>query len=739
MDSSQIHSTYNSVLHFLATGQITTAIAKIEDLTNELQLGEYTDRLNDLHQNYRFLLQYYITGVEDPERKSVYNKLIAKLFVLDAELREELLFRNSTNFEYTQKRYFPYTKKYKSPAELLISLRYYHSQSILISNLQDSHELEKNRLRSNYETALPELFNIFWLATSYESEEKKLFEQILIDSYPGFLEKSILISALTLNLWRMFDERKMMMLLDACQSENQMVRQRAMVGLSFVMARYNRFLPYFPAIRNRLVLLADDNHVVDNFQTILIQIISTAETEKISKKMQEEILPEMMKISPLLKDKMDPDSLLNSDDWGEENPEWQEMLDKSGISDKLKELSELQMEGADVYMSTFSLLKNFPFFSETSNWFLPFDTKYSTVKELFKPDDNSLISAFVGNNIMCNSDKYSFCLSILQMPESQRGMLKNSFKMEAEQLAELTNDEAILNPNLATKNISKQYIQDLFRFFKLYSKHGDFADMFSYSLSMHHSFLFDILSNDHDFKISIAEYYFSKSHFIPALELFEEIQHEITPMAALYQKIGYIYQQTSQFEKALDAYNKADIIQPDDIWTVRKMALCYRLSGNFEKALEFYHHVDHLKPNQNLVLMQIAHCFVELRKFKEALNIYFKLDALEGENVKVWRAITWCSFVSGNVKQADYYVSKLIETEPNVQDFMNAAHIAWCQKKHTEAINLYRKTIELHENKHDLFLGAFNEDKSYLIANGIDKDEIPLMLDALLVAVSNKQ
>ena len=737
MDSSQIHATYNSALHFLTVGQLLTAIARVEVLTTELQLGEYTDRLTDLQQNYRFLLQYYSTGVEDPERKSVYNKLIAKLFVLAAELREELLFRNSSNFEYTQKRYFPYNKKYKSPAELLISLRYYHSQSVLISNLRDSHELEKNRLRSNYETALPELFNIFWITSSYESEEKKVFEQILNESYPGYLEKSILISAITLNLWRMFDERKIMMLFDACQSGNQMIRQRAMVGLSFVMARYNRFLLYFPAIRNRLVLLADDSRVVENFQNLLIQIISTAETEKISKKMQEEILPEMMKISPLLKDKMDPDALLNSDEWGEENPEWQEMLEKSGISDKLKELSELQMEGADVYMSTFSLLKNFPFFAETSNWFLPFDTHYSTVNELFKLDDNSLISAFVGNNVMCNSDKYSFCLSILQMPESQRGMLKNSFKMEAEQLAELSNDEAILNPNLAAKNISKHYIQDLFRFFKLFSKHGDFADMFAYSLSMHHSFLFDILSNDSDFKLSIAEYYFSKSHYNQALELFEEIQNEITPMAAHYQKIGYMYQQTSQFEKALDAYNKADIIQPNDIWTVRKMALCYRLSGNFEKALEFYQHVDHLKPNQNPVMMQVAHCFVELRKFKEALNIYFKLDALEGENVKVWRAIVWCSFVSGNVKQADYYVGKLIENEPNAQDFMNAAHIAWCQKKHSEAINLYRKSIESQQNNHDLFLGSFNDDKPYLIANGIDKDEIPLMLDA--ISVSSKQ
>ena len=735
MDSAQIHATYNSAAHFLSSGQVWNAIAKITALTNELQLGEYNDRLNDLQQNYHYLLQYYITGIDDPERKSVYNKLIARFFVLNSELREELLYRNSTNYEYAQKRFFPYTKHYNSNSDLLDAFRYFHKQSVILANLETTRETELRRLRSNYELLLPDLFRLFWLATTYKAEDKFLFNQLLDKKYKGNLEKSIMISALTLNLWRMFDESKIMMLLDACQSDNQIVKQRAMVGLAFIMARYNRFLPYFPSVRNRLVLLADDNHIVDNFQNILIQIISTAETEKISKKMQEEILPEMMKISPLMKDKMDTENLLNTDEWNEENPEWQEILEKSGISDKLKELSELQLEGADVYMSTFSLLKNFPFFSEPSNWFLPFDPHYTAVNELFMTEDKSMIAAFIGNNVMCNSDKYSFCLSILQMPESQRNMLKNSFKTEADQLAEMMNDEAILNPEQASKNLSKQYVQDLFRFFKLYSKHADFSDMFGYSLSMHHSFLFDILATNSDFKTSIAEYYFSKSHYSQALELFEEIQHETEPSAALYQKIGYMYQQTSQFSKALEAYNKADIIQPDDIWTVRKMALCYRLSGNFEKALEFYQHVDYLHPNHTSVLMQIAHCQVELGKFKDALTIYFKLDALEAENPKIWRAISWCSFVTGNVKQAAYYANKLLEAEPNAHDYMNMAHITWCKGEHTAAIEYYKKSLEIFDNSWDLFIATFNEDKPYLIANDIDKDEIPLMLDALLIPV----
>ncbi|MDP4238585.1 MAG: CDC27 family protein [Bacteroidota bacterium] len=731
MNAAQIHATYKSISHFLVLGQIKNAFDKAKVLVNELQIGEYSDRLEDLQQNYRFLLHYYITGADDPQRKSVYNKLIAKIFVLNSELREELILRNSSNYEYTQKRYYPHTKRYNSTTDLFNALKYFHNQSEILKDKEEIHEVELKRLRSNYERLIPEFFGLFWLTTVIGSQEKLIFNQVLNKDYPGWIEKSVLISALTLNLWRMFDESKLMLLFDACLVEEQQVRQRALVGLCFVMAKYNRFLPYFPSIRNRLVLLADDNHIVENFKNIIIQLIATAETEKITKKMQEEILPEVMKISPLLKDKMDTDSLLNSDEWDEENPEWQDMLEKTGVSDKLKELSELQQEGADVYMSTFSLLKNFPFFSEFTNWFLPFDTQNSAVNELFKTDDQTLITAFINNNVMCNSDKYSFCLSILQMPESQRGMLKQSFKMEAEQMDEMSKDEAILTPDVVSKNISRLYVQDLFRFFKLNPQHADFADMFAFSLLMHRSYLFEILSIDVDFKISIAEYYFSKNHFIQALELFEKIQHETIQTAALYQKIGYSYQQTSQISKALDAYLKSDYIQTDDVWTIRKIALCYRLMGEFGKALEYYQHADYLKPNQLNVLMHIGHCYVELGRFKEALGIYFKVDAIGDENVKVWRAISWCSFILGNIQQADYYVKKLMESEPNAADYLNAGHVAWCQHKLPEALEFYQKSLELQQNNWELFLETFNEDRSYLIANGIDADDIPLFLDEL--------
>ena len=234
-----------------------------------------------------------------------------------------------------------------------------------------------------------------------------------------------------------------------------------------------------------------------------------------------------------------------------------------------------------------------------------------------------------------------------------------------------------------------------------------------------------------NFKISIAEYYFSKSHYSQALELFEKIQHETTPTAALHQKIGYLYQLTSQFSIALESYLKSDLIQPDDVWTIRKIALCYRLTGDFEKALEYYQRADYLKPNQLNVLMQIGHCYVELGKFKDALAVYFKIDAIVDENVKVWRAISWVSFISGNIEQSEYYIRKLLENEPTAHDYLNAGHVAWCQHKLDEAIEYYRKSLSLQQNSWEVFMEAFNEDKPFIIANGIDADDIPLLLDSI--------
>lgn len=738
MNSTQIHITFKAALGYLKGGKIKNTLDNTDLLAEELQNGEFTDRVNELKNNYQLLLQYYAKGSDDPQRKIVYNKIIAKLYSLLSELREELLLRNSTNFEFTQKRYFPYRRLFDSTEELFDSLKYYHNQNEREADATDSGQREFSKLRQNFEVNLSELFAFFWLTTRFNQNEKNIFRKLLDTSYPGTTEKALAVSALTLNLWRMFDEQKLMMLFDSIENESIQVSQRAMVGLCFVLARHNQFLAYFPTVRNRLVLLADNHHYQENFRNIMIQIIATLETDKISKKLREEILPEIMKISPALKDKMEAEKLLKSDEWEEGNPQWQELLEESGVYDKIKELTDLQLEGADVYMSTFSMLKSFSFFNEISHWFLPFDSRFTDVNQLFTDSENTIVQAFTDNNIMCNSDKYSFCLSMLQMPEAQRNMIKNSFKAESEQLREMSNEELILQPDIAAKNISKQYVQDLFRFFRLHPHHNDFSDMFTASLLMHKTFLFNILASNSDLKTSVSEYYFLKGHYKEALEVFSElVSRAEKPSAALYQKVGFASQKISQLNKALEAYLMADVIQPDDLWTVRKIALCYRLSGNYEKALSYYQHCNYIKPGQISIELNISKCLMQLGRHTEALKLLYRLDAENEYHPKIMRHLCWCNFVAGNAEKAAYYSGQILSAEPQMQDFMNAGHIKLCEKNISEAIDNYLRVLQMLGYNTEEFLKLFKEDKEYLLANGSETYELNLIIDALQYRTDN--
>lgn len=732
MTADQIELTFKNALNLLLNGKLKQSFDKTYLLADEYQHGEVYDRFNELKQNYRYMLQYFVSGVDDPDRKTIYNKLISKLIVLNTQLREELLMRNSTAYEFIQKRYFPHKLHFSSNSDLFDSLAAYHKKTSILKSDIANHEAELQRLRRNFEPLLPDLFQIFWLSTHLDARDASLFHEIMKPDYPGVAEKNLIISALTFNIWRMFDEDKIMLLLDSCQHNDIQVRQRALTGLLFILAKYNAYLPYFPAIRNRLVLLSDDTHITEQLKNIIILIIGTADTDKITRRMKEEILPEVMKISPMIKDRMEAENLMKSEEWEEENPEWSEMLEKSGVADKLKELTDLQMEGADVYMSTFSLLKNFQFFNETAHWFLPFDPEFSAVHELFSNSDPSVLSAFLGNSAICNSDKYSFCLSVLQMPSAQRNMMNRSFKAEAEQMEEIAKDEKLLNPDATARNIARQYIQDLYRFFRIHPQNADFQDMFDFSLRLHEGIFFDLLCSNSDLKMHVAAYYFNKSHYPEAIALYLELIEEQEPLAANYQKLGFAYQRQSMLQDALDAYLKADMIQPDDVWTVKKIAFCYRIAGDYEKSLEHYRHVNFLQPGSQHIQLQMANCLIALDRHKEALQIYAELEKVNPDDRKIWQATYWCAFVAGNIHQAEYYIDKILNDTAGANDYLNAGHVALCLKKPKQAIDYYRTSLLLFENNMEVLMDQISSDKPHILRNGVKAADLSLLMDELL-------
>ncbi|HKJ41740.1 MAG TPA: hypothetical protein VKA27_06565, partial [Sunxiuqinia sp.] len=125
------------------------------------------------------------------------------------------------------------------------------------------------------------------------------------------------------------------------------------------------------------------------------------------------------------------------------------------------------------------------------------------------------------------------------------------------------------------------------------------------------------------------------------------------------------------------------------------------------------------------------HCLLELDQYEEALKYYFKVEYLAPGNKKVWRPIGWCSFLTSKTEQAEKYFNKLMEEEPSKHDLMNMGHVQWSLGNRKAALEYYKTSISKEGFSETEFMEVFDEDLPQLIRQGIDKEDVPIMLDQL--------
>jgi len=380
------------------------------------------------------------------------------------------------------------------------------------------------------------------------------------------------------------------------------------------------------------------------------------------------------------------------------------------------------------------MLKMFPFFSEVSNWFMPFfadNPEITQAIDMGNEVNSRFIEAIDVAPLLCNSDKYSFCFSIQNLPAENREFMAEGMKAEMAQFEELQKDEEITDPGKKAGFVSNQFMQDLYRFYKLHPRKNDFEDIYKWRFDFHNKLtLGEILKEDVTVLRNIAEYYFTKNYFTEANEVFNYLL-SIEKSGELYQKIGFCYQKQGDFELALKAYKHAELFDLNRKWNLNKIALCYRNLKRPEKALEYYREVEKLDDENLNVQLNIGHCLLELEQFDEALKSYFKVEYLAPGNKKVWKPIAWCSFVAGKKEQAEKYFQQLIDEEPNKHDLMNMGHVQWSLGKRKKALEFYKQSITQTDFTETEFFEVFEEDLHHLIEQGVEKEDVPIMLDQL--------
>ncbi|WP_443777250.1 tetratricopeptide repeat protein [Bacteroides clarus] len=729
MNEQAIQEQYQHIVSLLEQKRLKEAQIQLEAFLWNCNDWTLRNRLEQAKVSYQYMLQYMRQGVNDPERQKLYRQLLAETRELAEQARISLLDEVSTHYYHALHKNKRNMEAGYGMSSWLKVLESFPDDMAVCQLMPDNKQSLDSALQRHEETA-QYLFLTTWGNSGWTAEEEREARMYLESELLPVNDLCLFTGAVLLSLMECFDPRKFSWLLDAATHADTQVSQRALVIIAIVLHIHPNRLWLYPELEARLSLLNEDGSFGKQLNRVYIQLLRSQETEKIDKKMREEIIPEMMKNVSIMRNmKYGFEENMDEDD---RNPDWEKAFEESGLGDKIREMNELQLEGADVYMSTFAQLKSYPFFQNPHNWFYPFDMQHSSIIREFglKPTgDNAILSLILQSGFFCNSDKYSLCFIMAHIPQAQRNMMLS--QMTSQDLNELMDESKSSGLRQYAQRpdvISNQYIHDLYRFFKLSQRRHEFRDIFKEEIALHRiPALKDILRKP-DLLVTIADFHFRKEHPAEALGIYQEVIDMNYADADIFQKTGYCLQKEKRYKEAISAYRKADVLKPDHIWTIRHLATCYRQLRDFASALEYYRKVEAMQPENRNVTFFIGSCLAEQERYEEALQCFFKLDLMENDCIKAWRAIGWCSFVSGKSEQAMRYYEKVLALKPIATDYLNAGHVALRLGNMEKAAELYGKAASESGNR-ETFLDIFDKDKETLIKLGIDENDIPLIRD----------
>ena len=742
MDVANIIQQHKRLCNLISEKRIKQSLDILADMISSTSSGDLRDDYDNIVMTYRNMLSYTIEGIKDPERTKIYFKLVQSILGLSDRVRQDILSHNSGWHTYWVKQQAEKELKLsgKTIVETVDDLMF---KSDLDEWLKLSNEINPNpdsEISVKHKHLIKNIFNHLWLTDYYGEAEKSLIDIILKSGKFRWHEASIFTTAITLSSLRTWQTEKLFNLITIYEAGQEQVMERALSGLILNLHYYNGRILLYPDLTDKINKMSLDNTFREHCMIIVLQTIRSRETEKLSRKLQDEILPQVAKLKPRIEEKLDLENILPKDINEEKNPDWSEMFsDSEEIFKTMEELTKLQMEGADVYMSAFANMKHFDFFKIFQNWFVPFYPDHETVNEIYRdeilgPGTNELAEALYKTPFICNSDKYSLLLNLKYLPSAQKSMMLKVFRMELEGLQQLSEEESAIDPYRNFRTIVTQYLQDIYRFYKLSPYKKEFEDLFIGKLDIYNSEFFRMTCNAQEAEAGLADYFFSKNFYDDALSLFLKQVIGKPSEVQLYEKIGYCYQENADYEEALKYYKRAELIDRK-VWTVKKIGLCLRKIGKYEEALGYYLQALNMEPDNIHTTIMTAHCYLDMKEYEGALKYYFKVEYNDPGNLKILRPIAYCYFALGRFDDSEKYYDRLSEGKLNAHDQINRGHLALCKGSKKDAVSFYRQSLITGELSQEEFISIFSEDKPLLISLGINPDDLPILLDYLLFII----
>lgn len=731
MKLSEISKKRTAIARKIRDGKLLESISDLRGFAGSTASWELRQRLDSLDANYRAMLDFLSRGIDDPGRERVYNDLMSEALAINDAL---------TRAEY----------RAENPSQYFSLLRLQAmNPAVEIATLAEKIKAEALRLNSDFESIDKpdrtrvieqlerDLFERVWTAYPLRSADLQALDSLMNAPAVGEHIAGLVVSAVWLGLMEYYDSSRLVWLLGKYVTDDrQKVALRALVGASLALFRF-RSRPLGQKVLDALAAAKELPSWPSDFAAVTIELIRAADTVRVTEKLQTEVFPNLLKIDPELQQKLASGEISPEALSEEGNPEWEQMFGQSPAADSLRSLMELQADGSDVFMSSFSHLKGFNLFNHISGWFLPFHDTYSDVARN-DPAGGQLADMVSQLGLLCDSDKFSVMLATGMIPQTQVEAMISAMNMQMEQQREQLSELEKASPQTSRHAVINKYIADIYRFYKLYRRRNEFFDPFGKN-----PFILSLASLGGDFNNSdalkaMAEFFFSHKFWSQAAFVLERLDSVDGPDATRSQKLGYAYELSGNLTSAVDAYSTAEMLDGGSVWTLRHLASALRRTGRTKSAVSYYGRLTDLVPDDVKLTYTYGFTLVANGDYEQAEKQFHKAAYLDPESMKVLRGLAWTLLLNGKADRASELYAKIISRDSTPSDILNAGHAARACGKLGEAIGLYANYARLTDPEDPVgaLAKALAADAADLSRADIDTSDNTLILETIRLKTS---
>lgn len=743
------------MMQLFQTSRLSEIFPKLSVLVNRAKSYELSEDFARIRQTYFMTLQFLAQGADDPNAGKICSDLLTKTYIIHDRAERCIRLREKTSEKYVLS-----YQRLSSKSTLSLILQTLVQQAEYIEKTKQDETLEESRrqallhtTRTKHETTAELLFESVWTSDVWSESDYETCVAFLQDSTPMLRDKGLLISAVTVALLEMFDENKLLFLMEAYLSTHLVVNQRALVGLVLALRLWSQRLEVFPKSKARLYLLQEDQLFVENVFRCLMQLQYSKLTDSISSKVRQDLMPSILSIHKY-KRAMGLKEMNDYMTQHGENPEWHHAKEEEKMRDAEKsmaKMAKLLLDGADVYLVSFRYMKGYPFFHSIAHWFTPFDPDCPLTSGNDTQADNPdlFIDRILHTATICDSDLYSFKMMLRQLNIHRRGQLKDLFSEIAspEEVEEAFGGN--LKPReLSASEISRFYIFDLYRFFQLYPYHIQFHDPFGEkepSFSPLHTTSFAFLLQHPAQMNDLADFFMRKGLYADACSLFQSLNPQPREEDAdCWQRIGFCEQKQGLISQAYEHYSLAYKLNPQSSWTLSHLTDTAFQLGNYSEALTLNDLLLADAPDNVVFLKRKCACHMKEHRYAEALPTLYKLTYIDESDTESLHTLASCQLACGQKDKArdiaEQLIANHIDESKNLL-LLGGIHLA--ARQIGQAYHAFSRAYDAFSEEYDDMPDQFETQYDILInllrQSGTDVDKADLLYDAVVSRILDKE